>query len=380
MGRWDPPTWNNTPEPLKNAVRVASPAVAIAEGVDRGTGNFGERDRQRRRDKEAEAKKAQDSAYETNKKAMEALKPADEAWLNKAKGLSDEADQAAKNSASTYSNTLQPAYKNNMEDAQKNASSAMTLQEAMDPNNRVQTAVRGMYENQAQNENRALLGSTGVLQSLGAQNFASQLAGAGPMTGGQLQALMAGNQQQSGAAFARGQGRIQNLRDQGLNRGFEQSNWAYGRGQEAKDRALQGTKEYEAAGTREMGRQSDLRGERGGWGQSIQAQTQAPIYREQALENARINNNMANITAELNKINADAYQHGKILQGGLGAMGALGGAYMGGAQGAQVGQQVGSGIGEGAVPPPQQANYSNPYGNDPYAQRQGFGQRNPYGR
>ena len=71
----------------------------------------------------------------------------------------------------TYSETIKPRLQGIMEDAQRNADQAMSLQEAGDINNKIQGQVRQSYEQQAQGENRQGIADTGVMQALGAQAF-----------------------------------------------------------------------------------------------------------------------------------------------------------------------------------------------------------------
>ncbi len=164
-------------------------------------------------------------------------------------GLRGQVEQAQTDASNTYSNDIQPRMKNLMETAQKNSASAMSLKDAMDPNNAVATGTRALYdaqgnkvrdayneegnhtrtayntqgtdvqnqyEKQAQNEGRQGLADVGVLSALGMQNMAGQLGNV-PMSGGQLQALMGANQAQSGSAYAGTQRRQQSLRDQGIS-------------------------------------------------------------------------------------------------------------------------------------------------------------------
>ncbi len=150
-----------------------------------------------------------------------------------------------------YTGTIQPRLQGLMEDAEKNNKSAMTLEQSMDPNNSVQLATRKRYEDQAQGEGRQGLADVGVMQALGAQNFGTQLTASGaPMTGGQMSALMGQNMSQAGAAMANTQRRIQGLRDQGIERGYSESDKAYGRGQDANARYRQSIGDVESAGGR----------------------------------------------------------------------------------------------------------------------------------
>lgn len=226
---------------------------------------------------------AEDTAREANKdwtaesQANEKkLQGADTAYTDQMRGntqaaqegiskLSGQAAGAQTDARQTYTTQIQPQLKNQMERAQGNAGGAMSLQQAMDVNNPVATQTRGLYENQADNENRRNLASTGIMQAMGARSFSDSLAGAGPMTGGQLQALMAGNQAQASNQYMRDQLRTQNLRDTGLNMGFERSDKAYNQGVDAQDRYRRSIGDYEAGQDRQLGRDAGFRSEQGGY-------------------------------------------------------------------------------------------------------------------
>lgn len=181
------------------------------------------------------------------------------------KRITDQAQDAETNARKTYTDNIQPAYKNSMENAQREAygtngvGGAMTLAEAGDPNNATATKVRKFYEDQAGNESKAGMADVGVMQSLGAQAAGEQMGSAGvPMTGGQMAAIYGQNQTQASQAAANVQRRVQNLRDQGLERGFDESAKQYERGERARDRAQNYTKDFQDAEGREFerGRQS----------------------------------------------------------------------------------------------------------------------------
>lgn len=197
--------------------------------------------------------------YQQNKAYVDQLKNSDADYQKSMKGnaqkyqtdldnLKYETQVAQRDTSKTYSNDIQPRLKDLMERSQKNSAGAMSLQDAMDPNNKVAQSTRdlynkqagdqrgeynaegqnlrdlynkqgsnvqGLYETQAQGEGKKGLADVGVLSALGMQNMAGQLGGV-PMTGGQMAALMGQNQAQSGAAYGQTQRRLQALRDQGL--------------------------------------------------------------------------------------------------------------------------------------------------------------------
>lgn len=195
--------------------------------------------------------------------------------------LRQQAQLQAQDARQTYSNTIQPRLIGSMEDAYNNSKNAMTLQEAGDVNNKIATDTRALYEKQAQGENRQGLSSAGVLSSLGAQALGNQLGGGIPMTGGQMQALAGQNMSQAGQAYANTQRRIQSLRDQGLQMGFERSDKQYERGQGALDRYRQSIGDISGAENNYLQQQAALRGEQGLYGNNILANQLAQTDRQQ---------------------------------------------------------------------------------------------------
>lgn len=134
----------------------------------------------------------------------------------------------------TYTNTTQPGLKSIVDQTGKNAGSAMSLADSMDPNNAVHKANEAKFNQLASNANNSGLASVGIMQAMGAQSLGQQLSGAGvPMTGGQMQALMGTNMSQAGSAMANVQNQVQKLRDQGVQMGYDQSDLAYNNGQKA---------------------------------------------------------------------------------------------------------------------------------------------------
>jgi len=151
------------------------------------------------------------------------------------KVLQGQAAEQANNANKVYTD-LSTRMSSQQDDADKQAADAMSLAEYQDPNNRVATATRGLYDQQAQNEGKQGLADFGVLSSLGAQSMGSAMGGMGPMTVGQQMSMMGQSQNQAAGAFQNTQRRMQNLRDQGLQMGFERTDKAYGAGQDAKKR------------------------------------------------------------------------------------------------------------------------------------------------
>ncbi len=304
--------------------------------------------------------------------------------------LRGEAEASQKDARNTYSNDIQPRLKGLMEQNQQNAAGAMSLQDASDPNNKVATATRGLYETQAKNEGRSGLADAATLQALGAQNFGTQLGGAGPMTGGQLSALMGQNASQSSAAYGKSLQRQHDLRDQGLSQGFARSDLAYDRGQNAMNQYGQSVGNYEGAADRQLGRDTNFRNQRGGYaGQTYGLQqqmndatrgaNQAGTQRDMSIYNQHMGGQQANIAGQIGQLNAQQAQQAQMVTGGLQAAGTVAGAYFGGpggaAAGGQVGQQIGQQNAPQANPIPQYGNYgSASAGNqNPSMQQQNMG-------
>lgn len=224
-------------------------------------------------------------------------------------GAKSESEMAHK----TYTGTTQPKLVNMLEKDMAEAygtngvGGAMSLQEAGDPNNKVASSVRNMFNEEGANARNAYnaeglaqqdifnrqgsnaqnqgLAASGVLGSLGAQNAATAFGAGGPMSVGQQQALFAASQGQAGQAFARAQQQMSDLRQQGLvantglrSRGLDQSQGLrtqglgagmqassdqYGRGERARDRAKGAVTQMNDEQDRYLGNQANLRGERG---------------------------------------------------------------------------------------------------------------------
>lgn len=179
--------------------------------------------------------------------------------------LGDASREQGKSAEATYSNDIQPRLKGVMEDAQKQAGMAMSLEEAGDPNNKIQQSVRDLYDQQAKGVRKQGLQDVGVLSALGAQATAGQMGAGGPMTGSQMQLLSANNQAQGGQAYARTQKQMQDLRNQGLERGFSESAAQYQRGEGARDRYQGSIAGYEGGMDRNISRQAGFRGEQAGY-------------------------------------------------------------------------------------------------------------------
>ena len=183
--------------------------------------------------------------------------------------LMDQSRQQTADTTKVYNQTILPNAMSALDRASTEAKSAMTLQQAQDPNNPVAAGFRQFYEDQAQGEGRRGRADTGILQAMGAQALNSQISSGVPMTGGQMQALMGQNMSQAGQAYANVQRRMQNLRDQGLQEGWNQTDMAYQRGERAQDRWRQSTSDLQNVQGTNIQQQGWLRGEQGGYSGSI---------------------------------------------------------------------------------------------------------------
>lgn len=164
------------------------------------------------------------------------------------------------------------------------AKGRMTEAQARDPNNPVAVAFRQFYEQQAGTEGKQGLADVGVMQSLGAQAFGSQLGGGAPMSTGQMQGLMAQNQNQAGQAFSNVQKRMQALRDQGVAQGWSQTENAYNRGIGALDRYGSLSQMETDIGTGHQQRLSSLTsGKSSAYQQLLAQQAQAKAAQQAAL-------------------------------------------------------------------------------------------------
>ncbi len=217
-------------------------------------------------------------------------------YVKNSEGLRDEASAQSKSAAAAYTNDIQPRLKGIMEDAQKQAGMAMSLEDAGDPNNKIQKAVRELYGKQAEGVRKQSLADVGVLNALGAQATAGQMGSYGaPVTGAQTQLMNANNMSQSGQAYARAQQQMQSLREQGLDRGFTESSNQYQRGEAARDRYAGSVGNYEGGVDRDIGRQQGLRGEMSGYDSGILGANAGQSGLEHGLETGQYQRNIGQL-------------------------------------------------------------------------------------
>lgn len=239
------PSGMGAPASGGGAAPAQSPRDAIQAIRDQQhTQNQGILDQMTKNDQDyAATAKGQNSGYRS---AANTAAQKEEANFDQARA---ERQGSLTNSQNQYSSTVEPALKNSMETAQRNASGAMSLQESMDPNNAVHQANESKYNQQAVNEGRQGLSDVGILGALGAQNASRQIGASGlPMTGGQMASIYGQNQSAAGQAMAATQQREQALRDQGLAQGYSQSELAYQNGIGAQNTAQNRTNDYQNAG------------------------------------------------------------------------------------------------------------------------------------
>lgn len=190
-------------------------------------------------------------------------------WQQKARDLAGQAAKQATDASTVYNGTVAPNLQNIMETAKTNAGNAMTLKDSMDPNNSVQTAYRGMYDQQAQGANRQGQADAGVLGAMGTQATMGAMQGGAPMTGSQLAALQGANMTQSSQAMAQAQQYANNLRQQGIQTGIDQSNLAYQNGVGAQKTYADSVNNIQGANNSYNQGQQAFRGEQSGYSDAI---------------------------------------------------------------------------------------------------------------
>ncbi len=185
--------------------------------------------------------------------------------------LADRAGAMANDAQETYSNTIQPEFKQMLSKASSEAQdpALLTAAQAQDPNNPVAQSFRDFYDKRAQNVGRRGLADVGTLQALGAQAYGTLAGSMGPMTGSQMQMLQAGTAQQAGQAFANTQRQMDALQQQGIDQGWLQTQMGYERGQQAQDRWAQSAGNLQNAETANQGLQQSLRGEQSGYAGNV---------------------------------------------------------------------------------------------------------------
>lgn len=249
----------------------------------------------------------------------------------------------------------------------------MSLADAGNPNNAVNTAVRDLYNKEGKSIRNMGLADAGILNAMGASSMASQLGGMPAITGSNLQLLSANAQRQGGEAYAKAQQRMADLRQQGIEKGLSESSAQYERGQRAKDTYANSVGNYEAGMDRDISRTKGFRDENLGYGQQkegigmdyagLARDTETgKANRELGYIGQKYGNQQSDIQNQIAMANADNASKRGILGGILSAGGTAAGAYFGGAQGAQIGGQAAGGIAQGMNAPNQYYQPNNRYG------------------
>lgn len=344
------------------------------------------KDKQKKKMKEAQKLREQEN-MET-RGVLDRMKGVDRDFINKINATSAEAAAQAKDAEMTYSNDIRPRLADIMEDAQMNAESAMTLEEAGDVNNYIHQQVRGLYDIEGEKVRRRGLADTGILQAMGAQATANQMGVGGPMTGSQMQLLSANNQRQASMAYDRAAQEMERLRAQGIDRGFSESAAQYNRGQAAKDRYENSVGNYEGAMDRNIARQRGFRAEGLGYGGMTHGLEQGGNLRDMGFINQVYGGKQEAINQAIAMANAENAGKAGMFTGILGGVGTAVGSYFGGPAGGAAGGAAGQSIGQGGQQMGQSpqgssynANQQGRYGDGGYYG--GYGQQNPqqpYGR
>lgn len=338
------------------------------------------------------------------------LNSAEDANRSRIEALMSQAKDQASNAQKTYTESIQPSFKNAMEKADQNASQAMSLKDAGDMNNPVQQGVRDFFNKQAAQQGRAGMADVGMLQSLGAQANAQQMGAGAPMTGAQMMMMQQGNAAQAGQAFANTQKRMQALRDQGIAQGIASSDAQYGRGQDAVRTAAAQREGFMGAEQNNMIMGQNTRGEQNQFGGQIKDATQniagnnynadmsvnnrglsnagTRYNMVTGLENQRlsqqqmesqmgqniamgkVSDQMMNAYGQQAQANQQMMANNALLGSGITVLGAAAGGMAGGAAGAGAGATVGNSVG-GAVTGQMNAQQSSPAMYQQYRPAQG---------
>ncbi len=145
----------------------------------------------------------------------------------------------------TYQNSIQPALKNNMEVAQKNAMSSMTLQEAQDPNNTLQSGIRGYFNDQSAGAMRQGGQSAGIADAFAGQQMGLQGQSGAPQTGAQQQNAYANASSQGNQVRGNTMGKAASLQDQGIQTAQAANDTMYDQGIQAQGQAAGAANDYQ---------------------------------------------------------------------------------------------------------------------------------------
>lgn len=315
--------------------------------------------------------------------------------------LKSQAQDQATNSGTVYKNL--GTKMDDLNNQQKiNSDNAMSLRDYSNAStNSVFNDTKGIYEQQAQNEGKQGQADYGVLASMGAQAMGQGMAGAGPMTAGAQSAMMAGSQRQAGEAYANVQNRMQGLRDQGLNMGFNRMDKAYDAGQAAQNTYqnglgargnMQTQANSESAGFRDQdnGYNTQIAGQRdrrsnldlsksqenygmdSGFSKDKMQRANGITGARQGVIDADYASKMGSISKTEQQQAASRAEQASYVNAGIGAAGTIAGAAVAGPAGAAVGGTL-AGKAATAMNPSQP--FQSVVSNDPY--QSNFGQLPP---
>jgi uncharacterized protein YoxC len=370
----------------KNAQDASNAQQARSEGLNKSIDTMEGRNTQYDVSQEGRNNKykgIRDTSYDEMKNTSAGLQ-------NRMEGLRKQSEENATNSNRVYTD-LGTKMDGLVNQQKANSDAAMSLKDYSNAStNKVFNDTRGIYNDQAQNEGKQGQADFGVLSSLGAKAMGSGMAGMGPMTAGAQSMMMANSQRQAGEAYAGTQRRMQDLRDQGLNMGFNRMDTTYQAGRQANN-------DYQnsigARGNMQSQSNNEARGFRGeadGYNNSIAAQrdkrsgldlsrgqenygmdtgfAQDKIGRANSITGQRMGVIDADYASKMGQVNATASQQAAAraqqagyVNAGIGAAGTIGGAVLGGPAGAAAGGAVAGGVANAANPStPVAQNFTSP--------------------
>ena len=221
-------------------------------------------------------------------------------------GLLKEAEGQATDARKVYQNSIQPAQKNNMEIAQRNAMGAMTLADAQDPNNALQSGIRGYFNDQSQGAMRQGMQSAGVADAFAAQEAEMGNQSGAPQTGAQQQARYANATQQANRVRGNTMAKAAAIQDQGIQTAQAANDEMYNQGLRAQDEAAGAAADYQkgyldfndmmgGARGEQMGYSNDMLGSQLGQAESSYGTNQATADRNFQTEQDALKNQLAAI-------------------------------------------------------------------------------------
>lgn len=159
--------------------------------------------------------------------------------------LLTEAQNQGNDARKTYNTAIQPAMKDNMEIAQNNAMGAMSLQEAQDPNNALQSGIRGYFNDQSAGAMRQGGQSAGIADAFAGQQVGLAGQSGAPMTGAQQQDVYGKASQQGNNVRSQAMSKAANLQDQGIQTAQSANDTMYDQGVQAQNNAAGAAQDYQ---------------------------------------------------------------------------------------------------------------------------------------